>query len=261
VPESARATVVSSFTIIKGAMIEESYAYLAQWEPGHGRAENLRRFKEGNVAGARTETWLRDVAKVLSRRFDPDGRDRPLARLARAGLDLEVWKPLLLWHITLDEFLLRDFLAGWLFPAHEAGVYRIRPDDLRPYLLGLRERGGATEHAWSEATLRRVATSLLKIAADFGLLAGKVRREFAGYHLPEPSFLYLLHAVRDTEPNPRKVIESTSFRLFLMQPSDVEHELLRLHQYQRLGYEVAGSLVELRLPCASAEEYAGILAE
>jgi hypothetical protein len=256
VPRGARAEIVSSFTIVKGAMIEESYAYLAQWDVGRPAAENQQRFKHGNVVGARTETWLRDVAKVLHRRFDPEGRDRPLMLLAKNGCDLDVWKPLLLWHITRDEFLLRDFLAGWLFPARESGAYRIRPEDLRPYLVGIRKRGGVTEHAWSETTLQRVAAGLLKIAADFGLLAGTKHKELASYHLPEPSFLYLLHAMRDVEPNPRKVIHSPSFRLYLMRPADVEHELLRLHQFKKLGYEVAGSLVELRLPCASLQEYA-----
>ncbi|WP_437978284.1 BrxA family protein [Sorangium sp. So ce295] len=255
-PAASRASVVSSFTIIKGAMIEESYAYLAQWEFGGPKTENLGQFKMGNFVGARTQQWLRDVAFVMSRRFEPEGRDRPLVLLAKAGCDLEVWKPLLLWHITRDEFLLRDFLVGWLFPAFESGAYRIRPEDLRQYLLGIPKRGGVTEHVWSEATLKRVAAGLLKIAADFGLLKGSMAREFASYHLPEESFLYLLHAMRDVEQSPRKVIDSPDWRMFLMRPADVEHELLRLHQYRKVGYEVAGSLVELRLPCASSREYA-----
>ena len=36
--------------------------------------------------------------------------------------------------------------------------------------------------------------------------------------------------------------------MFLMRPSDVERELLRLHQFRKLHYEVAGSLVQLSLP-------------
>jgi len=44
--------------------------------------------------------------------------------------------------------------------------------------------------------------------------------------------------------------------MFLMRPADVEHELLRLHQFRKLEYEVAGSLVQLSLPCASSREYA-----
>jgi hypothetical protein len=41
-----------------------------------------------------------------------------------------------------------------------------------------------------------------------------------------------------------------------MRPADVEHELLRLHQFRKLQYEVAGSIVQLSLPYASLTEYA-----
>jgi hypothetical protein len=98
------------------------------------------------------------------------------------------------------------------------------------------------------------------MAADFGLLKGTAVREFASYHLPERSFLYLLHALRDVEPNPRRLIESPEWRMFLMEPADVERELLRLHQFQKLHYDVAGSLSQLTLPCASALDYAGRMA-
>ena len=117
-------------------------------------------------------------------------------------------------------------------------------------------RGGATEHAWSETTLNRVAAALLKMAVDFGLLRGSVVKEFASYHLPERSFLYLLYVLREKMQSPRKVLGSEDWRMFLMQPSDVERELLRLHQYRKLDYQVAGSIVQLTLPCANACEYA-----
>ena len=44
--------------------------------------------------------------------------------------------------------------------------------------------------------------------------------------------------------------------MFLMTPGDVERELLLLHQYRKLDYQVAGSIIELTLPCANACEYA-----
>ena len=37
--------------------------------------------------------------------------------------------------------------------------------------------------------------------------------------------------------------------------ADVERELFRLHQFRKLRYEVAGSLVELTLPCSSAAAF------
>jgi hypothetical protein len=35
----------------------------------------------------------------------------------------------------------------------------------------------------------------------------------------------------------------------------VENELLRLHQFRKVHYEVAGSIVQLELPCRSVSEY------
>ena len=253
---ASRANVVSSFTISKGAMIAETYAVLAAWDFERTKRENLDRLRQENFIGAASATWLADVAKVLNRRFDPLGRDRGLTLLAKGGCDLDQWKPVLLWHLTRDEFLVRDFLINWLFPAYEAGTYRVRPEDLRGYLESIAARGGSTEHGWTENTHKRVAAGLLKIAADFGLLKGTIAKELCSYHLPEPSFLYLLHALRDETPSPRKVIDSLEWRMFLMGPADVERELLRLHQFRKVEFEVAGSLVHLKLPCDTARAYA-----
>jgi hypothetical protein len=253
---ASRANVASSFTIVKGAMVDETYAIFAAWDFSRSKRENLERLREENFIGASTATWLRDVAKVLNRRFDPDNRDRALVMLAKHRCNPDDWNPLLLWHITRDEFLFRDFLQNWLYPAYESGAFRVRPEELHGYLRGIRKRGGMTEHAWTENTLKRVAAGLLKMTADFGLLRGSLLKEFAPYHLPERSFLYLLHAIREEKQSPRKLIDAPDWRMFLMRPSDVERELLRLHQFRRLDYHVAGSLVQLTLPYPSSREYA-----
>jgi hypothetical protein len=252
----SRSNVASSFTIVKGALINETYAVFATWNFARSKRENLDRLREENFIGASSSTWLRDVAKVLNRRFDPEGRDRALVLLAKNGCDLEEWKPILLWHMTRDEFLLRDFLQNWLFPAYDSGVFRVRLEELSAYLKSAGKRGATIEHAWTETTLKRVAAGLLKMAADFGLLRGKAVKEFASYHLPERSFLYLLHAMRDEKRSPSRVVATPDWRMFLMRPGDVEHELLRLHQFRKVDYQVAGSLVQLSLPCASSSEYA-----
>lgn len=254
--QPSRSHVASSFTLIKGAMIAETYAVFAAWDFGASKKENLDRLKGENFIGATTTTWLRDVSKVLNRRFDPASRDRALVLLAKNGCPIEEWKPILLWHMTRDEFLLRDFLIKWLFPTFVSGTYRVRTEDVYEHLRSVGRRGGTTEHIWSGMTLTRVAAALLKMAVDFGLLRGSAHKEFASYHLPERSFLYLLYALREESHSPRKVLESEDWRMFLMQPSDVERELLRLHQYRKVDYQVAGSLIQLTLPCASAYEYA-----
>src|SRR5262249_40605989 len=163
-------SIVSSFTLIKGMMIPETYAVFRTWDLDASKRENLDRLRHDNFIGTRSAAWLRDVAWVLNRRFDPAGRDRTLVTLAQGGCSLDEWKPILLWHTARDEFLLRDFFRNWLYPQYEAGTLRLRPEELNDFLLDIRHRGGETEHEWSEVTRHRVASALLKAAADFGLL-------------------------------------------------------------------------------------------
>ena len=173
---ASRANVVSSFTIVKGAMIDETYSVFAAWDFARSKRENLDRLRDENFIGAGSDTWLRDVAKVVNRRFEPGGRDRALVVLAKSGCALDEWKPLLLWHMTRDEFLLRDFLLNWLFPAYDSGAFRLRPDELHEYLRGIGKRGGTTEHAWTDSTLNRVAVGLLKMAEDSAFSRARSRR-------------------------------------------------------------------------------------
>lgn len=248
---------VASCHAIKGSLIEETYAVFHAWDYGLSKTENLKRAREENTIGAKSAAWAQNVSWAVSRRFDPSGRDRSLVDLAKAGCDREVWKPLLLYHMTRDEFLVRDFLVHWLFPQFAAGAYRLAVDDVLPYLQGLGKRKDIDRSgAWTETTTKRVASGLLRIGVDFGLLKGVQAKEFSSYHLPEPSFLYLFHAMMDREANARRVIEAEDWRLFLMDVADVERELLRLHQFRKLHYEVAGSLAQIKLPAASAADYA-----
>ena len=251
-----RANVVSSFTIVKGSLIEETYAAFREWDFALTKRDNLSRMRETGVLGARAN-WSLNVAKAINRRFDPAGRDRPLVGLAQAGCDMDTWKPLLLWHMTRDEFLVRDFLVTWLYPRFAEGAFRLRPDDVTAYLQSLSKRKGIEwSGAWTERTTERVASGLMRIATDFGLLTGGAVKEFASYHLPEESFLYILHALAELNPSARSIIESEDWHMYLLDQGDVERELLRLHQFHKLRYEVAGSLMSLDLPCASLAEYA-----
>lgn len=252
-----RSNVVSSFTIIKGAMIPETYEVLARWDPELTKKANLDKLRDENYIGAQSVNWLRDVAKVLNRRLDPDGRDQALVTLAKGGFPIEEWKPILLWHTTRDEFLFRDFLVNWLFAAHQEGVYRVRPEDLYEYLQTLTSRGGETEHEWSPSTLGRVATGLLKMAADFGLLTGGSIKEFSYCHVPERSVGYLLRAILEFEDgSARRMLESDEWHMYLMGESEVRNELLRLHQFREVQFESAGSVVELSMNESSSTKFA-----
>lgn len=255
---SKKTRLASTGVAIRGAMIPESYSILAAWDGSLTRAENISRIRDGSLFPSASAAWTEKVRKEFLHRFDPDTRDMDsaLALLARNGMDMEKWKPLLLWHLVHTNGLLQEFLEDWLFGAFNEGVLRVQPADLHGFLRGVSQKGRIDERAWSESTLKHVADGLLKIAADFGLMKGRISKEFVPYHLPEESFLFILHSISERKQNARRIIDSPSWRVFLMRPGDVERELERLHQYHKLEFQTAGSLAQLSLPCRSALEFA-----
>lgn len=247
---AARADVVSSFTLIKGPMIDETWTAFRAWDEGEPVRANLERICADNPFNA-SVNWRRDIRKVLNRRIDPT-RDAPLIRLAKAGVDRQVWNPLLLWHMTRDEFLLREFLTTWLWARFDEGAFRIETSEVLAWLATVEKARGLD---WTDSTRKRVASGLLGIAVDFGLMEGSIHRRFLPYHLPDASLLYLLHAMSDGQPSARRVLNDPDWRMFRLRTEDLEREMLRLHQLHRLHYDVAGSLVQIRLPAADLGSY------
>ena len=100
--------------------------------------------------------------------------------------------------MTRDEFLVRDFLI--------LALRRLRARAR----TGSAPTSSTTTSRTSASAAARPSTrgrthpqargrGLLKIATDFGLLTEATVKEFANYHLPERSFLYLLTPSANTK--------------------------------------------------------------
>jgi hypothetical protein len=244
---------ISSFTAIKGAMVAETYAVLAEWDLARSLRDNLETSHPLQILAGGSEKRAADITRVISRRFDLPGRDAPLVPLARQACPIEVWKPILLWHIAERDALLRLFLEEWLFESYRQGRAEVTSAPVAGFIAEQRQLSGAA--AFSDATAKRAAGGLLKIAADFGLTEGGAAHRFRPYTVPDYALLYVLHAISERHPSGRMVVEAKDWRRFLMAPQDVERELFRLHQFHQLDYQVAGTLAQLTLPCASALDF------
>ena len=244
----------SSFLATKGLFPEQMYRAFKRWDLSLSTEENVRVLRTTNTVGGPSLGWLKDFGKIVLRRFGSDGPPSAIVELAQQGCDLAVWKPLLLWHCAESDSLLRAFLADWLFEQHQRGVVRVTREAVED-LLGLHLK--ANDHEpWSASNLEQSSSGLLRTAAVFGLLTGGRTRSFAGYHLPEPSFMYLAHLLMHRYASSARVVADPGWRLFMMTPTVVEGELLRLHQLHRLQFHRAGTIVELHLPCSSEREFA-----
>lgn len=248
------AGVISTFSVTKGGKVAETYELFRGWDLGSGLDENLDRFRAENPILSPTEKWLAEMRRIFHLRFGDIERHRPLIRLARAGMALERWSPILLWHLCLRELLLSDFLESWLYPRKQEGLLRVRADDVRSYLAELGPRGLLGKE-WKESSVSRMASGLPSYAADFGLLRGRAVKEIAPFHMPDEALLYVLHDLAAETPSATRILDDVRWRRFLLSRGELEHELLRLHQHRKLGFEMAGSVVALDLPTRSVDEY------
>ncbi len=209
------------------------------WEAAESARDNFQKAKERNSFGARTQGLLKEIVSTISSRFPDPAEVEPLIVLAKGEVGPEIWKACLHWYMASRDELYYRFVTEWLFSRYESGTNLLKPPDLEPFVRAM-----------------TAGRDLLRFGADFGLLTSGSVRQFALYRLPDEAFIFLTHVLLERELSPQKVINAPDWRICLMSPSDVERELLRLHQFRKLHYEVAGSLIELRLPSSSPLEYA-----
>jgi hypothetical protein len=244
----------SSFLATKGLFPEQTYRALQQWDLSVSLEENVRVLRTKNTVGGPSLGWLKDFGKIVLRRFGPGGPPVELVDLAKSGCDLSLWKPLLLWHGAETDALLRSFLIDWLADQHQRGIIRVTKEAAEQFLrLHL---NAADQEPWSDSNIEQSSSGLLRTASVFGLLTDGRTRTFAGYHLPEPSFMYIAHLLAHRYQSSGRVVADPGWRLFLLSPAQVEAELLRLHQLHRLEFYRAGTIVDLRLPYDTEQEFA-----
>lgn len=244
----------SSFLATKGLFPEQIYRAFQRWDLAASLEENVRVMRAANTVGGPSLGWLKDFGKIILRRFGPEGPPIALVELAQSNCDLSVWRPLLLWHCSETDALLRSFLAGWLYDQSRRGVVRVSREAVEQFLRAYQSAN--EEEPWSESNVEQSSSGLLRTASAFGLVTAGRTKTLASYHLPDRSLLYIAHALMQKYATSARVIADPGWRLFLMSPDAVEAELLRLHQLHRLEFHRAGTIVELRLPFPTAREYA-----
>lgn len=249
---TARAST-SQRLLRKGALIQETFRLFQGWRDDATFQVNFDRIFAGALG---TLAWQREVKTTLSARFGDFSNATPLISLARGGLQLDSWVQCYSIWLAIHEPLFRNFICEWLYPEYAKGRYCVRSEDIVSHLADAWNAAGKA-YQLSEYGLLRTARDLLRMARDLSILEGKGRaKTFGSIHINDDVALFVCLLITEHEGAPSKVPASKLWRLFLMSAERVHEILLRLHQFRRVEYHVAGSLVQLSLPCPNPSEYA-----
>lgn len=245
---------ISQRLVRKGALIQETYNLFRNWKDKMSFDQNFDDTFEGSF---RSEAWKREIYSTLRRRFRNLQTAKSLIVLARSGYDISDWKYCLHFYIAIHEALYRLFLATWLYPEYQSGRFSLRTQDAVQHVVSVWKSNNPGSTPLSEYGAVRTARDLLRMARDFGLLEGEgPTKTFSSIHLSDELMLYFCHIIASEENSASRVLTSELWKLVLVRQDQVHAHLLRLHQYRKLEYHVAGSIVELTLPCTSVGEYA-----
>lgn len=238
----------------KGVLVQETYELFAAWNDALSAAQNLKSALSGRSS---TAGWEREISATLHRRLRHFDRIRPLVALAKGGMSIHDWRDCLRLWIGATEQPFHDFATGWLFAEHEKGRYQVRTDDVHAFIEKAAASRGPKAKPFSEYGQLRAARDLLRMAADLGMLDGHGPvKTLASIAMSDDVTMFYAHMIADLEGNSAKMPASRLWRLAYMSPPDVHVALLRLHQFKRLNYEVAGNIVQVGLPFGSALECA-----
>ena len=244
---------ISQRLIRKGTLVEDTYNLFRGWKDEMSFDENFDHCFHGSF---RSEAWMKEIRSTLRRRFRDLKAASSLIILARGGYDISDWRYCLNFFVAIHETLYNLFLKTWLYPEFQSGRIIVRTDDVLPHLLIVWKSSNPSSAPLSEYGAIRTARDLLRMARDFHLLEGEgPSKTFSSVHLSDELFLYFCHIIATEENSTSRIPSSELWKFLLLTQDQVHAHLLRLHQYRKLDYHVAGSIVELTLPCVSARQY------
>jgi hypothetical protein len=247
------APVFSQRFLRKGPLVEETYRLFVGWKDDVSIAENLDNAFQGHFP---TIAWEREVRMTTAARLKNLDALRPLIVLARNGMKLADWRDCWRLWIGATEEPFGGFVREWLFPEMQSGRYQFRSQDVRDYATTAWSRH-SPKRPLSQHGVVRAARDLVHIAAQLGLVSGNGPvRTFSTTPISDEVSMFYVQMIADMEGSTSKVPGSDLWKLAMTPTSEVHVALLHLHQFKRLDYQVAGSMIQLTLPFPSALAFA-----
>ncbi|MBS7811512.1 hypothetical protein [Roseococcus pinisoli] len=250
-------TTAWSKRLLNNPLVEEFYELFLGWSFEGTLEQNLEKGLAGRYGNLGK---LRDVSATLSSRLRSVESARALIVLAKAGQPFTDWRDCYRLWVGASEEPFRSFAVEWLYAQRAEGRYAVRVEDVQPFVAEIWKARRASR-SLNDYGLTRTARDLIRTATSLGMLVGGgPARTFATVVLSDTSLLFHAHLITEIEGSTARLVDSPLWRLSYMSPADVHAALLRLHQFKRLRYDVAGSLQQVSLPHQSTLKFAEGLA-
>lgn len=232
----------------KGALLADVKTILEHIEVGQDPGEIRRAVIEDDLLDRGTRQNRETVWREIARRYI-SGRD-PQHISTLAHMVSRCSKPtavdlVLLYEYGQADSLFYDLTAYCTCALYQSARTGIDQVDVNEWLKQ-RESLHPEITSWSPTTRSRVIRSYLSTIRDFGLVSGIKQKEFHKLYVPREAFVYALYHQKDRGVQGKALIQSTDWRLFLMDENEVIFMLEDAARGGFVHFRQAGDIYDLR---------------
>ena len=240
----------------KGALVKEAALVIGTLSSGKSIEEVRKQTLDGALLNQRTRASRNKIWRDLHYRLLGHRIDWLIESLKQAnanGSQSPEFMSLVYLCYTLRDHLTYDVVTGLVWRGWTNNQLQICREDILS-MLDDASQAQPQICRWAESSRLKLASNILTALRDFGVLKGAQRKRIVRPVLPLFTAEQLLHALISEGVRGRKVLEDSTWRLFLCSEDDVADVLGRLSQAGRIDFERAGSTVVLQTPRQWEEE-------
>ena len=168
---------------------------------------------------------------------------------------------LLIFTAQANQILL-DFIREIYWSRYSSGRDTLSTEDAKDFVIhSVRE--GKTLKAWSDSTIRRVASYLIGCCSDYGLLSSgrSSVRKIQTIRLQEQTIFFFSYWLHFSGIGDNSIINHEMWQIFGLAPADVREELKRISKKGWLIVQSAGDVNRISWTFKSIEEVVDVITE
>lgn len=245
-------------------MIPETWSLFELWTPGMSpSALNTAALESGrfpNLSARRLRNFVKEC--FAPRYLKNNGELATLLKMFSSVLSKRELDQLLFIATCRANTILADFTRDVYWAAYTAGRDCLSTTDARAFVVTANQNG-KTKQAWSESTVRRVASYLIGCCSDFGLLdrGSRSERKILPFRIEPRVAVVLAYELHFAGAGDNMVTADSAWSLFGLDRSDVVNELKRLALQGFFLVQSAGGVTRIEWRCDNWEELIRVFAK
>ena len=239
----------SVYNTKRGALLEETYALFRAFVNGLKQENARKAFLAGEIIQKGTYQTRASFWRTIYHRYIavyPEWIGPALNDASKHGKDSTEFRSLAYLYQVLRDRLMYDFITEKIWHRWQSGASHIDTSDYQAFISRKAETFPNIQK-WSDYTRIHAAQTTLANLRNLGLLTGKRIKYIHQPAVSEEAIYHLLCILFAEGKRGKAIIDSTDWRLFLWDESDVSHALNRLSQKKWIRFEKGGNTVILEL--------------